>query len=146
MTIGGSYMLHQLMKKYGFNGTMQLIWTGDHLDPDLRDVVDTLDDMEETELRTLDFRLTQVEVFIERTKCKGGSADGAHLLDLQTFLRTKTELGALSHDLDKLAFQVDSISTQGNPEAKDKKKRLSTRLVKMMATTDALMKECGVTM
>jgi hypothetical protein len=85
-TIATTYFLSKSIYKYGLNGTIRLIWEGDHLPPEIREAVDILDDIGK-KLKKNQKKLENVEIMVEVEKlnsvdvvngshCSGGSNVG----------------------------------------------------------------------
>ena len=165
-TIVTTYTVSKLVSKYGFNGTLRYIWEGDHLPPHIRDAVDTLDDVEDQLNSSIQKKLKKVDVMMEVARLNsvdGGSNnidnksekddnDTQKEMDSEKKGRMMIsdppaplikDLGILSHKLDKLASEVDSVQSCNDAELKTRKKELSSRTVRLMDKVDEYIEECG---
>lgn len=140
-----AYWFHSLVTQYGWQGALSYIWEGDPY-PNLRERLDQLDSVAR-KMRKPETLLTTLETALERAHLDSiDAADAAAVVatwqgnvlpNNNTDLRTR--LGILSSDWDKLAAQVDGVTSDGSVVLKDAKKQLSQRLVKLMERTDVLI-------
>lgn len=163
-TIITTYTVSKLVSKYGFNGTLRYIWEGDHLPPHIRDAVDTLDDVEDQLDSSIQKKLKKVIVMMEVARLNsvdGGCSNNDNKKendDSQKEMNSDKksriiisdppaplikDLGILSHKLDKLASEVDSVQSCNDVELKKRKKDLSRRIVRLMDQIDEYIEECG---
>lgn len=159
-TVAAALSAQRSISKYGLAGTVRLIWEGDHLPPHVRESMDTLDELEGASIPKEENVLEQIEVTVETARLNSvdgpaspaknaGSAEevGDSTVDagkndeiLSQYPHLRKDISTLSYRLDKLAATADSVQSHGNVEVKQRKKQLSSILVKMMERTDALMK------
>lgn len=142
---------------------MRLIWEGDHLSPPVREAMDALEELESESIAAEEAALERVEIAVEvarlnsvdgpensspprgsRTETtKDGRTDGLEPDSLfQQIPSLKRDLSGLSHRLDGLAAEVDSVRSCGDADVKRRKKRLSNVLVRMMERVDSLIVRC----
>ena len=164
ISIVGTYATAHLISKYGFVGLLRLVWEGDHLSPEVRDAVDSLEDIENRLLPKRKRELIKVRLQIERAKLDSVDGGDENLSDeetnpsknpnkergqlkndiiLMTSPAIKKDLSMLSHNLDTLVSKIDSVQSHGNLEVKEMKKKFSILLVEMMLDVDELIQECG---
>lgn len=134
--------LYRSVKEYGWEGTLRLIWEGDHYAPDVRDALDQLENLE-TQTAVRASLLELIETSLARAELntidddqsvkKEGWAT-AHLPE-----NLEKDLAKLSYDLDRLAAKVDTVLTK-HADVRPKKKELSRVLVKLMERADELLK------
>lgn len=144
--------------KYGLRGTLNYIWIGDHLTPDIRESTDTLEHIEFKCIPKELKRLNKLEIVIstatlnsvDEGEMKNDEMGMNHEKDTNNAYymysqipSLSKDLGTLSYNLDKLAADVDAVQSHGNDSVKAKKKELSNRIVKMMNTVDDLIETCG---
>jgi len=161
-TVAATYYVQRLVTKYGIAGTARLIWEGDHLPTEVRESMDSLDEIEGVSIPKEERVLEKIEVTVETARLNtvdgpvfttntGGknptddvvlSAGGDNEV-LSQYPHLRTDISTLSYRLDKLAATADSAQSHGNVEVKRRKKQLSSIIVKMMERTDALMAACG---
>ena len=139
-----------LVHRYGFRGTLRLLWEGDHLPPEIRDALDILNDVEQRLMPKEQHRLEQIEVTIETAKLnsvdgpsgKSSQVEGKEIRDsniLEQSPRLKKDLSTLSDRLDKLAAKVDSVRSRNDPQLKNRKKCLSSELVSFADRCDSII-------
>lgn len=144
---------------------MRLLWEGDHLSPPVREATDSLDDLESELIPAEEVALERIEVAVEVARLN--SVDGPENSSPPRGSRTETtedgrtdalesdslfqqipglkrDLSGLSHRLDGLAAEVDSVRSCGDADVKRRKKRLSNVLVRMMERVDSLIERCEV--
>ena len=168
-----SYWMYQTVSSYGWEGTLRYIWEGDPYSPRVREFMDILDDCENSkqqqeeviwnieealERARLDSIDDDLPVVATRTAADSSSSSSATTNKevVRLWIRNFAPIGGdlerslaqLSHVLDELAAQVDSIlvsmevgadNSQTWNEIKKRKKLLSKQLVLDMERTDALM-------
>lgn len=164
ISIVGTYATTNLISKYGLGGLLRLIWEGDHLSPEVRDAVDTLEDLEKRLLPKRKRDLNKIRLQIERAKLDSVDGGDENLssdettsfkspneergqlqndIILMTSPAIKKDISMLSHNLDTLVAKIDSVQSHGNLEVKERKKKLSNLLVEMMRDVDELIQDCG---
>ena len=166
-TIVTTYYLSKSIHKYGLNGTLRLIWEGDHLTPDVREAVDMLDSLG-SKIKKNKKKLEKIEVMVEVEKLNSvddgqssnnnyknnndndGDSNSNNIMEdsITTSLNPSPllskELSMLSYTLDKLAADIDSVKSCNDIEVKRRKKEFSKMLVSMMEVLDSFLKECGI--
>jgi len=166
-TIITTYYLGKSIHKYGLNGTLRLIWEGDHLTPDVREAVDMLDSLG-SKIKKNKKKLEKIEVMVEVEKLNSvddgqssnnnyknnndndGDSNSNNIVEdsITTSLTPSPllskELSMLSYTLDKLAADIDSVKSCNDIEVKRRKKEFSKMLVSMMEVVDSFFKECGI--
>uniref|UniRef100_A0A7S2U8C1 BAG domain-containing protein n=1 Tax=Attheya septentrionalis TaxID=420275 RepID=A0A7S2U8C1_9STRA len=130
----------RMISKYGVDGTLRLIWEGDHLKPEIREAMDNLDTLEFKKIAKSERKLEGMEVTVETARLN--SIDETILETLPVQL--KKQLAMLSSQLDALAADVDSIQSNGDAEVKRRKKYLSVKLVEMMERADKIIGQFSV--
>jgi hypothetical protein len=139
-----AWMSWRLVSNYGFDGALRLIWEGDHLLPEIREAMDTLDQIENDQLPKKQRKCQALETVLEGASLD--SVDGGEV-EVDTIVPTKTvvsgkirtDLSGLSDAVDKLAFKVDSVESHGDAEVRQRKKALSKHLVILMERVDSLI-------
>ena len=145
-TIVTTYYLTKSIRNYGIAGTLRYIWEGDHLSPEIRDAVDTLEEVE-LKLKKQKKKLDKVEIMIEveRLNSVDGVSDGSDSINqLEPSVTLSKDLTMLSYTLDKIAAEIDSVQSYGDVDVKRRKKENSSTLVSMMEKVDRFLKECGI--
>ena len=127
VTAYAGYGLNRSVQKFGWEGTLRLIWEGDPYDPDLRDAVDKLEDAE-FDLRAtyrIDDRLKGLEESLDTATATATSSTthGIDMLWNQTWmdhpanrlgskdnpLTIERTIADMSDRLDKIAARVDGV-------------------------------------
>ena len=152
-TIATTYFLTKSIRNYGLSGTLRYIWEGDHLPPEIRDAVDTLEDVE-LKLKKQTKKLEKVEVMIElgrlnsvdvsSTSANNSTDRSDNGNQLSPSVALSKDLTMLSYTLDKIAADIDSVPSHGDADVKRRKKANSRKLVSMMEKVDGFLKECGI--
>ena len=165
-----SYWVYQSVSSYGWEGTLRYIWEGDPYIPRVREYIEILESCESSKIRQEEL-IWNIEECLERARLDSVD-DDTHTAESTPSTATATtvttkevvrlwvknfspiggdlvrKLAQLSHSLDSLAAQVDSILVSTEDAAdnsrtwidiKKRKKLLSKQLVLAMERTDALM-------
>uniref|UniRef100_A0A7S4AIA2 Uncharacterized protein n=1 Tax=Pseudo-nitzschia australis TaxID=44445 RepID=A0A7S4AIA2_9STRA len=173
------YEFHRSVRDYGWEGALRYVWEGDPYDPDLREAVDQLEDAE-FELRAtsrIDDRLSGLEESLDDATASASSTGDDSYLSVRLWnviwmdhpsntssinsssssskivpLDVERTLADMSHQLDKIAANVDGIvvsssssSLSSNKDSflaqrvKKRKKILSKSIVSDMERCDALL-------
>lgn len=159
--IATAYFLTKSVYKYGLNGTIRLIWEGDHLPPQIREAVDILDDISK-KLKKNKKKLENAEIMVEVEKlnsvdvvngsqnnddgntCSSTGGGDKKIITICPSTSLSKQLSMLSYTLDKLAADIDSINSYNDTHVKSRKKEYSATVVKMMERVDGFLKECGI--
>ncbi len=160
--IATTYFLTKSVNKYGLNGTIRLIWEGDHLPPQIREAVDILDDISK-KLKKNQKKLNNAEIMVEVEKLNSvdavndsqncnvenndyskGGGNKKIITILCPSAQLSKQLSTLSYALDKLAADIDSVKSYNDKNVKCRKKEYSATVVKMMEKVDGFLKECGI--
>lgn len=133
------------------HGLLRYCWVGDHLPPDVRKSMDALDDVDE-KAEKAEEELERIEEDVERaildsvdgprTADAAGGDDEAQGFVFRQNPRLRTLTGGLSHRLDALAADVDSIRSRNDMEVRSRKKELSRRIVRAMEHMDGVIARC----
>lgn len=125
----------------------------DHLPPEIREALDELDDTEQTQIPKLIRKIDKIQIIIETAKLNTVDHDSQPITFTQTkdiiqnlppvsLSKIKKDVGMVSHDLDCIAADIDSVRSLGNDEVKQQKKRLSSSVVTLMKRIDEYMDLC----
>lgn len=126
----------------------------DHLPHEIRDALDALDDIEEDEIPKMVRKIDKVQVTVQTaflnsvdTGTQSPSIiekkEMLNALPPKSFSNLKKQIGMVSHELDRIAADIDSVRSDGNSEIKSKKKRLSSLAVSLMKRVDEYMDLCS---
>lgn len=138
LVAASSYVTYRLVSRYGWKGSLWLIWEGSPYPPATRDRMETLDAVEASIVGAIaDIEALEMTWRQER---ESSLPLISAWKDQLSFEDLPKHLAWLSDDLDRLAAKVDGVQSQGEPEIKQRKKSLSTRLVKLMERIDILIK------
>jgi len=133
--------LYRSVKDYGWDGTLRLIWEGDHYTPAVRDALDELENLE-TQAAVRTSLMDLIETSLARAKLNTVDDDQSVKKEGWTAAHRpgnlEKDLTRLSYDLDKLAAKVDEVLTK-HIDVRPKKKLLSSELVKLMSRADELL-------
>mmetsp|Transcript_32273 Transcript_32273/g.47051 ORF Transcript_32273/g.47051 Transcript_32273/m.47051 type:complete len:179 (-) Transcript_32273:114-650(-) len=156
VTILTTIYITKSISQYGLSGTLRLLWEGDHLTPECRESMDTLDQVQNKTIPKLGKKLEQLEVTMEVAKlnCVDGPSldektttteeeEAIKIQILTQYPKMKTDLSGLSYNLDKAAAKIDSARSDGEQEVKARKKELSNIIVGLMDRADVLIALCG---
>lgn len=134
--------LFQSVKEHGLEGTARFIWEGDYYNEEVRDSLDSLEDLEDKilEMSTL---LETIGTSLARAELNSFDDDSRSKKKLWTESHRpgnlEKDLANLSYSLDKLAAGVDSVLSRNMDVVRMKKKFLSTKIVKLMEEADVLL-------
>lgn len=153
ITLVTTCMLGSAISKYGVTGTLRYIWEGDHLSPESRESVDTLDGVE-SKIKKQTKKLEKIEIMVEVERLNSVD-DGYDNSEETKVPQSKNgtlsissslakDVSILSSTLDRIAGEIDSVQSHGDLDIKKRKKEFSKLLVSMMDKVDRILKECGV--
>lgn len=137
-----SVFVFRLLYRYGWDGTLRLLWEGSPYLPELREPHEALDDANdaanslERTIRTLEVALTEAQLAEESnfsSILQTWQRNASHITD-----DLRQQLAMLSHNLDLLAARVDAVLFD-NAQVKHRKKELSQSIVVLMERADALI-------
>lgn len=139
-TTAASILLWQSVSKYGFEGTLRYVWEGNPYPPEIRDSIQRLEKVERSIQK--ESLLGGLEESLARARLD--SVDGVSILVPQWMVahaprNLEHDLAKVSHDLDTLAANVDSIPSHGDAGIKLRKKQCSQQVVQMMERADILL-------
>ena len=127
--------------------------TKDHLPPEIRDAIDDLEDIEESDIPSAISNLDEIDVIIQTailnsvsdssTPSTSQKKEILTALPPKTLSKLKTKISMVSHDLDGIAANIDSVRSSGNIEVKARKKRLSSLAVSLMKRADEFVDLCS---
>ncbi|KAG7336790.1 hypothetical protein IV203_032376 [Nitzschia inconspicua] len=158
--LGAGIVLYKTTKDYGWEGTLRYLWEGDVYSPELRHLVDTLEDAEiERSLQESRIHAMEAALDLARLNSVDGQSSKEILRAWVDCFAAETATGSaslertladVSDKLDKIAAKVDGIvlcgSTMSNSSIKDlvdrikaRKKLLSKSIVMDMERCDVLM-------
>lgn len=147
----------KLISKYGVQGTLRLLWEGDHLPPEIREAMDELDDAEETEIPRVITKIDEIELALRRifSSSNGNNSNYCTTTDTKSNIQYKKEilnglpplalstfkrdLSVVSHDVDRIAADIDSVRSHGDEDVALRKKKLSNLIVSSMKRVDHIM-------
>ena len=142
-TLWFTYLVHC----YGLDGALRFIWEGDPNPHHIRDQIENLNGAEKA-LRKHAKTIATLEEGLQRAKLDT-IEDSAPSAIIAVWRRNVPEnlrdlrmrLALLSTDLDKVAAKIDEVRppAEGGEEVRNRKKQLSSRVVKLMERTDALI-------
>merc|ERR1712071_550022 len=84
----------KLISKYGVQGTLRLLWEGDHLPPEIREAMDELDDAEETEIPRVITKIDEIELALRRifSSSNGNNSNYCTATDTKSNIQYKKEI------------------------------------------------------
>ena len=142
------YWIHQLVARYGWVGSLNLIWEGSPYPPRIRDRMETLDDVQcssesnEAEIVRLEAAYQQAQSDVSEASRESATSESIIIKLWEEKAACKDlrlALASLSDTLDKLAARVDATPSEGETDVKDRKKALSNALVLLMDRIDRLV-------
>ena len=140
--VGASvYCTFRLVSAHGWQGAFWLVWQGSPYAPDIRERLELYDDLEET-LQDRTSQVENLEDSLQQAKSLTEHSTSRLLGKWMSLLETndlQKLLAGISHDLDKLASQVDEVHSEGAPEVKRRKKDISGLVVRLMERVDFLI-------
>lgn len=129
-----TYYLKRTLSQYGVEGTLRLLWEGDHLPYEIRESMDELEDVNEKfEKKKFEAKIDQVEIVIQKafldssdddllittttanTDSSGNNDVGVKITEkerLRSSLsesdmsKLKRDIGGISYELDKIAGDI----------------------------------------
>jgi len=137
------YCTVRLVCAHGWPGAFWLVWHGSPYAPDLRERLELYDCLEET-LQDRTSQVENLEDSLQQAKSLTEHSTSRLLGKWMSLLETndlQKLLARISHDLDKLASQVDEVHSEGAPEVKRRKKNISGLVVHLMERVDFLITE-----
>lgn len=149
-----SLFLANLISKYGVQGALRYIWEGDHHPPEIREAIDELDEIEEMQIPKILSKIDKIQVIIQTAYLNSVDIDTntpstiqkkeiLNSLPPQSFSNLKKKIAMASHELDRIAADIDSIRSYGNAELKSQKKNFSSLIVSLMKPVDEYMDLCS---
>ncbi|KAG7370259.1 hypothetical protein IV203_028005 [Nitzschia inconspicua] len=159
--LGAGIVLYKTTKDYGWEGTLRYLWEGDVYSPELRHLVDTLEDAEiERSLQESRVHALEAALDLARLNSVDGQSSKEILRAWVDCFAAETATGSaslertladVSDKLDKIAAKVDGIVLSGSAMSysssnkdlvdriKARKKLLSKSIVMDMERCDVLM-------
>lgn len=137
-----SLWMWRSLSKYGWRGTIRLVWEGDAYTPEAREAMQKIDKAQSS-IRANEKVILELELTLARARLD--SIDETVVVPqwIVCYMPRNLEkdLAKLSYDLDSLAATVDSVVAVDDGELKQRKKLYSEQLVFMMERADVLL-EC----
>jgi len=113
-TLVSSYLL----SKYGLYGTIRLIWEGDHLPPEIRNALDTLDTIAENRIPKLGRKLDVIDCTVQLAKLNSVDND-----DVDTDSTPNATTTTVTSESDVITTETAAITNTTTTESPPKPKK-----------------------